>query len=166
VDHDPDQKLTLRKSKASTKQDGILIVGMDKLLTQLAGCCKPAPGDEIQGYITQGKGISIHRRQCANFIGMVRQNPERAIEADWGNTPKTAVYAVDIVVECANRAGLIGDIMEVMTQESINVTAAKTLSRQETARLNFTLEVSDTKQLQRALQLINNIPFVQNVRRT
>ena len=160
-----DQEFVTRKSKASSRQDGVLIVGMDKMLTQLARCCKPAPGDEIRGYITQGKGISIHRVQCPNFIGMIRQNPKRVIDADWGGANHTAVYAVDIVVECANRSGLLRDVMEVLAQESINVTAANTLLRQELARLNFTLEISDSKQLQRALQLINNVPFVRNARR-
>ena len=162
---EPDQEFITRKSKATSRQDGVLIVGMDKMLTQLARCCKPAPGDEIQGYITQGKGISIHRVQCPNFIGMSRQNPKRVIDADWGVTHPTAVYAVDIVVECTNRTGLLRDVMEVLSQESINVTAANTLSRQELARLSFTLEISDSRQLQRALQLINNVPFVRNVRR-
>ena len=162
---EPDQELTLRKGKAGGKQDGILIVGMDKLLTQLAGCCKPVPRDEIRGYITQGKGISIHRAECPNFIGMVRQNPERVIDADWGEIPTAAVYAVGVVVECNNHAGLLRDIMEILNHASINVTAANTLSRQDPAVLIFTLEVSDMKHLQHALQLINNIPSVRNARR-
>ena len=160
-----DLDFTPRKSKAESKQDGILIVGMDKLLTQTARCCKPAPGDEIQGYITNGKGISIHRVQCLNFIGMARLNPERVIEADWGDTPNSAAYAVDIAAECTDRAGLLRDIMEVLTRENINVTAANTLARQGTARLNFTLDVSGTKQLRHALQLINSVPSVRNAYR-
>ena len=162
---EPVQEFTPRKSKAARKQDGILIVGMDKLLTQIARCCKPAPGDEIRGYITAGKGISIHRVHCLNFIGMARQNPERIIDANWSNAPNAAAYAVDITVECADRAGLLRDIMEILTREDINVTAANTSARQGSARLNFTLEVSDTKQLQHALQLISNIPSVRNARR-
>ena len=154
-----------RKTKAEGKQDGILIVGMDKLMTQLARCCKPAQGDKIHGYITHGKGISIHRVNCPNFIGLTRLNPERIIEADWGKTPPSAVYAVDIVVECVSRVGLLRDIMEVLTHENINVTSATTLSRLGTARLNFTLEVSGAKQVQHALQLINNVPSVQSARR-
>ena len=162
---EPDPEFITRKSNALSRHDGILIVGMDKMLTQLAGCCKPAPGDEIRGYITQGKGISIHRVRCPNFIGMIRQNPKRAIDADWGKTPQAAVYAADIVVECVSRAGLLRDLMEVLAQESINVTAANALSRRESARLNVTLEGSDTGQLKRALQLISNIPFVRSARR-
>jgi len=165
ITSEPAEELTLRKSSAAGKHDGILVAGMDKLLTQLAKCCKPAPGDEIHGYITQGKGISIHRVQCPNFVGMIRTNPERAITADWDDMPTSAVYAVDIVVECANRDGLLRDIMDVLTHESINVTAANTLARHTAAKLTFALEVSGTKQIQRALQLIKNVPAVRNARR-
>jgi len=165
VEQETAEEFSPRKGKAESKQDGILIVGMDKLLTQLARCCKPARGDEIRGYITHGKGISIHRVNCPNFSGMARLNPERVIEANWGKAQTAAVYAVDIVVECANRAGLLRDIMEVLTHENINVTSANTLSRQGSARLNFTLEVSGTKQLQHALHLISNVPYVLKARR-
>ena len=163
---EPTDEFTPRKSKAERKQEGILIVGMDKLLTQLAGCCKPAPGDEIRGYITHGKGISIHRVKCPNFTEMARMNPERIIDADWGDAANPAVYAVDITAECDNRPGLLHDIMEAMTHEAINVTAANTLPWRGTVRLNFTVEVSSVQQLQRALQLINNLPSVRNARRT
>jgi len=165
AEQEKEQEFSLRESKAGTKHDGILIVGMDKLMSQLARCCKPAPGDEIRGYITHGKGVSIHRADCPNFTGMTRQNPERVIEADWGRAPDAAVYAVDIVVECANRAGLLHDIMEILSHETINVTAANTVSRQGSARLSFTLEVSGVKQLRHALKLISNIPSVQSARR-
>ena len=163
---EPVEEFTLRKSKAGGKRDGILIVGMDKLLTQLARCCKPAPGDEIQGYVTTGKGVSIHRIKCPNFICMAAQNPERIIDANWGDAPKNAVYAVDIVADCADRAGLLRDIMEVLTREDINVTAANTSARQGSTRLKFTLEVSGTKRLQHALQLISNVPSVLQAHRT
>jgi len=159
-----------RKSKAGEKSDGIMIVGTDKLLTQLGRCCKPAPPDPIQGYITRGKGISIHRVQCPNFIGMARLNPERVIAADWGENAGAqqsgkAAYPVDIVVECADRTGLLRDITEVLSRESINVTAVNTLSRQGSAQLHFTLEVTGIPQLQRALKLISEIPSVKSARR-
>jgi GTP pyrophosphokinase len=159
-----------RKSKASGKNDGVLIVGMDKLLTQLGRCCKPAPPDLIQGYITRGKGISIHRTQCPNFVGMARLNPERVIAADWGDSARAkdsekGIYPVDISVECADRTGLLRDITEILSRESINVTAVNTISRQGTAYMNFTLEVTGVAQLHHALKLIRDIPSVVNARR-
>jgi GTP pyrophosphokinase len=157
-----------RKSKAGGKNDGVLIVGMDKLLTQLGRCCKPAPPDLIHGYITRGKGISIHRTKCPNFAGMARLNPERVIAAGWGDgaqESKGAAYPVDIAVECADRTGLLRDITEILSRESINVTAANTISRQGKAYMNFTMEVVSVPQLQHALKLIEEIPSVLRTRR-
>jgi GTP pyrophosphokinase len=159
-----------RKSKAGGKNDGVLIVGMDKLLTQLGRCCKPAPPDLIKGYITRGKGISIHRTQCPNFAGMARLNPERVIAADWGDSAQAqgsgaSSYPVDITVECADRTGLLRDITEVLTRETINVTAVNSISRQGRAYMDFTMEVTGVTQLQRALKLIGEIPSVLSTRR-
>jgi GTP pyrophosphokinase len=167
---EPAPEFVPRKSKAGGKNDGVLIVGMDKLLTQLGRCCKPAPPDLIQGYITRGKGISIHRTKCPNFIGMARLNPERVITADWGvNTQAQgsggAVYAVDIAVECADRTGLLRDITEILSRDMINVTAVNSISRQGTAQMSFTIEVAGVTQLQRALKLIGDIPSVLSARR-
>ena len=128
------------------------------------------PPDLIQGYITRGKGISIHRAQCPNFAGMARLNPERVIAADWGDSAQAqdsggAAYPVDIAVECADRTGLLRDITEVLSRETINVTAVNTILRKRTAYMNFTIEVTGVTQLQRALKLIEEIPSVLRTRR-
>jgi GTP pyrophosphokinase len=167
---EPAPEFVPRKSKAGGKNDGVLIVGMDKLLTQLGRCCKPAPPDLIQGYITRGKGISIHRSRCPNFAGMARLNPERVIAATWGDSAHAqesvgAAYSVDIAVECEDRTGLLHDITEILSRETINVTAVKSISRQGTAFMNFTIEVAGVTQLQRALKLIGEIPSVLSTRR-
>jgi len=167
---EPAPEFVPRKSRVGGKNDGVLIVGVDKLLTQLGRCCKPAPRDPIQGYITRGKGISIHRSECPNFAGMARLNPERVIAADWGDSAQAgesggAAYPVDIAVECADRTGLLRDITEVLSREMINVTAVNTISRQGKAYMNFTMEVTGIAQLQRALKLIGEIPSVLRTRR-
>jgi len=166
----PAPEFVPRKSKAGGKGDGVLIVGMDRLLTQLGRCCKPAPPDPIRGYITRGKGISIHRVLCPNFAGMARLNPERVIAADWGDGAGVrgtaeAAYPVDIAVECVDRTGLLHDITEVLSRESINVTAIHSALRQGTAYMHLTLEVSGVGQLQHALKLIGDIPSVLSTRR-
>lgn len=174
---EPPSEFVPRKSKAGGSNHGVLIVGMgkmDKLLTQLGRCCKPAPPDPIRGYITRGKGISIHRIECPNLGGMARLSPERVIDADWGDgagmpAAPGAVgtsYPVDIVVECADRTGLLHDITEVLSREMINVTAVNTLSRQGKAAMNFTVEVAGVPQLERALKIIGGIPSVLRVRRS
>ena len=145
----PDQALPSRAeeeavvthgSKAAGAGSGILIVGVDRLMTGLARCCKPAPPDAIVGFVTRGKGITIHRQSCSNVARMKEKQPERLISADWG-TPRDEVFPVDVVVEAMDRQALLRDISEVFSREKINVTAVNTLSRNLQARMSFTLEV-------------------------
>jgi len=143
----------------------VLIVGVDKLMTQLGRCCKPAPPDAIAGFVTRGKGVSIHRVDCSNFRNMSARNPERLIGAEWGEGAE-ALYPTDIVVEAQDRQGLLRDISEVLSREKINVTAVHTQSKQGNARMAFTIEVSGVAQLQRALKLIKEIGGVERASRS
>ncbi len=159
----PDEVQT-RPSKPVGGNQGILIVGVDKLLTQLARCCKPAPPDEIQGFITRGKGISIHRMDCSNFANLAALHPERVIETDWGGQT-TGVFATDIIVDAHDRQGLLRDISEIFTREKLNVTGVNTQSKQGKAHMSFTVEISNLQQLQRTLTLIHDVDGVVGVRR-
>lgn len=143
---------------------GILIVGVDKLLTQLARCCKPAPPDEIQGFVTRGKGVSIHRADCPNFAHLAALHPERVIETDWGGQPEGS-FPVDIVVDAHDRQGLLRDISDVFTRERMNVIAVNTQSRQGKAHMGFTVEISNVAQLKRTLAQVHEVEGVVGVRR-
>ena len=112
----------------------ILVVGVDKLLTQMGKCCKPMPPDAITGFVTRGKGISIHRVECVNYRNMAARNPERVIGAEWGEQAG-AIYPVDLVVDAADRQGLLRDISDVLSREKINVTAVKD---KEIEKLSYT----------------------------
>ena len=147
------------KSKADAKGSGILIVGMDKLLTQLAKCCRPAPPDAIAGFVTRGRGVSIHRRNCRDLQRLAGLHPERMIEAGWGQQ-KDGVFSVDIVVQAHDRQGLLRDISEVLSREKINVTGVNTQSKQHMAYMSFTVEISDLEQLHRTLALIADVQGV------
>jgi GTP pyrophosphokinase len=148
-----------RESKAAGAGSGILIVGVDRLMTGLARCCKPAPPDPIVGFVTRGKGISIHRQSCSNVERMRERQPERLITADWG-APRDEVFPVDVVVEAMDRQGLLRDISEVFSREKINVTAVNTLSKNLQARMAFTLEVRGLADLKLALSLVRDVPGV------
>jgi GTP pyrophosphokinase len=160
-----------RKSRAAGAGDQILVVGVGKLLTQLGRCCKPAPPDAIRGFVTRGKGVSIHRLDCSNFANMSRRNPERVISAEWGGGQpegggeQAAVYPADIVIEAVDRTGLLRDITEVLSREKINVTAVNTLSKAGRARMQFTVEITGVPQLQRTLKQVKTIPSVLSARR-
>ncbi len=148
-----------RASRASGSGSGILIVGVDRLMTGLARCCKPAPPDPIAGFVTRGKGITIHRASCVNLARIRAREPERLIDADWGSR-RDEVFPVDIVVESGDRPGLLRDISEVFSREKINVTAVNTLTKHHLARMSFTIEVAGVEQLRRALALVRDVPGV------
>ena len=149
----------LRQSKAAGAGSGILVVGVDRLMTVLARCCKPAPPDPIVGFVTRGKGVTIHRQSCTNVARLRAREPERLITADWG-APRDEVFPVDVVLEAADRQGLLRDVSEVFSRERINVTAANTLTRDMHTRMAFTLEVRSLEALARALALVRDVPGV------
>jgi GTP pyrophosphokinase len=145
-------------------QSGVLVVGVDALMTQLAKCCKPAPPDEIIGFVTRGKGVSIHRASCHNFTTMRQRNPERVIDVAWGVRAE-AVYPVDVFIVASDRQGLLRDISEVFSRERINVVGVNTESRGTIARMHFTAEVHDATQLQAAIVQISAVKGVEEARR-
>ena len=159
----------INKSRASSVEhgakSGVLVVGTDGLLTQLAKCCKPAPPDVIVGFVTRGRGVSIHRANCKNFAEMRKKSPERVILTSWGEAVRETVYPVDIYVLAQDRQGLLRDISEVFSREKINVIGVQTQSAKGQARMSFTAEIGSTAQLQKALLVLREVSGVQDVRR-
>jgi GTP pyrophosphokinase len=157
------------KSRASSvvqgAKSGVLVVGTDGLLTQLAKCCKPAPPDEIVGFVTRGQGVSIHRANCKNFAEMRKKAPERVIQSAWGSAVSDTVYPVDIFVLAGDRQGLLRDISEIFVREKINVIGVNTQSAKGQAKMAFTAEIASTAQLQKALSVIREVNGVLEVRR-
>lgn len=163
---------TPRKDHAGTSKAGVLVVGMDSLLTQLAKCCKPAPPDEIVGYVTRGKGVSIHRADCSNILELKHRQPERVIDVQWeaGDlAAKGHVYAVDVEVLAVDRQGLLRDISEVLAKERINVIGVNTQSFRhqsgDNACMVFTVEIANTTQLKQALRLVLLVSGVKSAKR-
>jgi GTP pyrophosphokinase len=152
-----------RKAKAAGP-GGILVVGIDRLLTQLAKCCKPVPPDAIRGFVTRGKGVSIHREECRSLKRLAEVSPERLIDAEWG-AKGTGAYAVEIAVTASDRQGLLRDIGDALARERINVTAVRTQSRDELAYMRFAFEVADVAQLRRALAVVKEVQGVIRVAR-
>jgi GTP pyrophosphokinase len=140
----------------STGKGGVLIVGVDKLLTLTAKCCKPAPPDPIVGFVTRGRGVSVHRADCSN---VKRLDPARCVTAEWGEA-SGATFPVDVVVEALDRTGLLRDISDELTRERINVTATSTQTTAHVARMRFTLEVLNLDQLRRVLVLVREVKGV------
>jgi GTP pyrophosphokinase len=162
---EPEPEIETHVAKAEPGGSGqILVVGMDKLLTQLGRCCKPVPPDAIAGFVTRGRGVSVHRVECANFRNMAARNPERVIEAAWGGKHES-IYACDLRVEAADRQGLLRDISDVLSKEKVNVTAVNTQSKAGVARMAFTVELASATQLQRILTVLGEVSGVASVQR-
>jgi GTP pyrophosphokinase len=159
----------VNKSRSSSVEQGaksgVLVVGTEGLMTQLARCCKPAPPDPIVGFVTRGKGVSIHRQACKNFQEMRSKNPERVIQTAWGGAVSDTVYPVDLFIMAGDRQGLLRDISEVFSREKINVTGVNTQSSKGQARMIFTAEIGSTAQLQKALAAIAEVSGVREARR-
>jgi GTP pyrophosphokinase len=164
-----DDAAVVNKSRASSVEQGaksgVLVVGTEGLMTALARCCKPAPPDPIVGFVTRGKGVSIHRLNCKNFAEMRTKAPERVIQTEWGSALTDTVYPVDLFILAGDRQGLLRDISEVFSREKINVTGVNTQSAKGQARMIFTAEIGSTAQLQKALAAIKEVPGVQEARR-
>ena len=147
------------------KPAGVNIQGVGNLLTRMAKCCNPVPGDAIVGFITRGQGVTIHRRDCANALRHHNENEERLIEVSWG-ARAGQTYPVEVEIAAHDRAGLLRDITGLLANEKINVLGVSTVTdRQEVAHMTFTLEIPDIETLSRILALIDQIPNVLEVRR-
>jgi GTP pyrophosphokinase len=155
------------RSDSNPSKGGLLVVGVDSLMTQMAKCCKPAPPDAICGFVTRGKGVSVHRTDCPNLKEMVAKNGERLIDVEWGlnQTAGGSVFPVDVAVQAQDRQGLLRDISEVFTKEKMNVIGVQTQSIKGTAWMTFTVEVADAGRLHKVLGLVAELPGVRSARR-
>lgn len=149
------QAQPVAKIRPTQRSGEVLIVGVDKLLTLLAKCCKPVPPDEIIGFVTRGRGVMIHRKSCTNVAHL---DPDRLLEAQWG--PMGGKFPADIVIEASDRQGLLRDISDILARERINVTATRTLSRVDRASMRFTVAVSDLAELRKVLGMIREVSGV------
>jgi GTP pyrophosphokinase len=156
-------------------RSGVLVVGVDFLMTQLARCCRPAPPDAIVGFVTRGHGVSVHRKGCRSFADMARRAPERVLETSWGDWDKTdpsskgsaarAAYPVDVVLRARDRQGLLRDVSDVFARDRLNVVAVQTLSRTGVAQMQFTVEVPAIPLLERTLVAVRDVEGVIECRR-
>jgi len=170
----PDDVIPLKRPRTGGAAGGVLVVGIDSLLTTLASCCRPAPPDAIGGYVTRGKGVAVHRRACSNFRHMAAMNPERVIPVEWGASvaearPDRSVYAVDVMVEAQDRQGLLRDISDVLAKQKVNVIGVSSQSTkgsgERRAFMTFTVEIDSAERLGNVLGLVAKVPGVESARR-
>ncbi|MBX2857412.1 MAG: GTP diphosphokinase [Cellvibrionaceae bacterium] len=155
--------------KASDVHSGsdVYIDGVGNLMSSIAQCCNPIPGDRISGYITVGRGVSIHKADCVNFLHRQSEDPDRIIAVDWSEEPQK-LYPVMVQVEAFDRHGLLRDVTTLLDRERINVSGMNTVSNKNknTVEMQIHIEVADLSGLSRVLAKLNHLPNVSSVRRS
>ncbi|NMC28646.1 MAG: bifunctional (p)ppGpp synthetase/guanosine-3',5'-bis(diphosphate) 3'-pyrophosphohydrolase [Pelolinea sp.] len=136
--------------------DTVSVLGLKGILTHFARCCSPAPGDAIVGYITRGRGVTIHRQDCPNMLSV--KDHERIIKVNWGEAHRT--FPVDIQIKAYDRQGLMNDISTIISNENINLRDIKINLSNNLAVINLTLDITDISQLSRVLTRIESLPNI------
>ena len=165
-----EQPDTLRKRRSPRRQTksktAVAISGIGDLMSNFARCCRPVPPESIAGYITQGRGVSIHRADCGNFLGLNKRHPERMIEVSWGES-ETATYPVDLTLRAMDRSGLLRDISSVLADEKANVTTLATQTDTKTLEtvMIISVDIRDLPTLSTTISRLEQLPNVISVRR-
>ncbi|WP_434985932.1 GTP diphosphokinase [Vreelandella zhaodongensis] len=155
-----------RRQPSKAMKSDITVLGVGNLKTSMANCCRPVPGEPIVGFITQGRGVTVHRQDCSNILQLRMEEPQRIIEVEWGERAHTR-YPVTIEIQAWDRSGLLRDVTGLLGNEKVNVLAVNTLTDTDEgiARLRITLEVDGLESLGRLFSRIQQLPNVTEVRR-
>ncbi|MBD5655604.1 MAG: bifunctional (p)ppGpp synthetase/guanosine-3',5'-bis(diphosphate) 3'-pyrophosphohydrolase, partial [Candidatus Eremiobacteraeota bacterium] len=149
--------------RIARNSSGIRIAGVDDVLVRLSKCCSPVPGDPIMGYVTIGKGVSVHRADCPN-VAYMSATPERILQASWANTD-TATHSVDVEVEALDRAGLLQEVMGVCSEYKTSASSVTARVKRDAALISLTLQISHLDHLHRVLEKLRTLRDVRNVYR-
>ena len=161
-EHEEQLPTTVRRPARSRVQGtgGVHVEGLDDVMVRLAMCCTPVPGDEIVGFVTAGRGVSVHRSDCANAVTLTTSMGERQIEVDWDGA-RTGVFVASIEVEALDRARLLGDVSTAMADHHVNIVAASTHTGSDrVARLRFDFELADPSHLDAVLKSVKRVDSV------
>ncbi|MGM0498709.1 MAG: RelA/SpoT family protein [Bacillota bacterium] len=168
-DYEPEKDLE-KKQRSNQKKDssvdkGISVKGMEEMLVRMAKCCNPVPGDDIVGYITRGRGVSVHRKDCKNLKNLAESEPERIIDVSW-ERGRTESYQVDLRIEAVNKSALLNDVTHIIKEEKINILSVMARTNdQNRAVINLSLELSSTEHMYDIMKKIESISGVLNVSR-
>ena len=150
----------------TAKGRAVEVVGLDNILVKFARCCAPVPGDPIRGYITLGKGVSVHVDGCSNLTALLESSPEREIEVRWDEPDGSLGYQVDVEIEAWDRAGLLSDVMGVINEAKVPTRACKAWTRKDIAFVRMSLDISNKRQLEELMKRLRRIRDVTQVNRT
>lgn len=161
-----DPRIRQRTSVSKPSKDSIVIEGVGNLMSQMAGCCQPLPGDQIQGYITQGRGVSVHRHDCDQLEKLIQEHPERHIEVNWASE-LTGTFQAELVIYATDREGILRDVTTILANDKINLLGLNTIVNQseQVAKVELKLEVKNLSSLSKAMNGLQRIDGVTQVKR-
>ncbi|NCA68989.1 MAG: GTP diphosphokinase [Sphingobacteriia bacterium] len=164
---EPEIKTRPPRTHRKERTTEVIVEGVDDLMTHMAQCCKPVPHDPIVGFVTRGRGVSIHRKQCSNLAHLPAAEASRLIDVRWADEGRHPGYTVDVTVIASDRKGLLRDISSVLSDDDVNVLGVNTHSERstDTAAMRFTLEVRNRAHLSKILTKLEQIPDILDVRR-
>ena len=155
-----------KQQRVQRENPGIIVKGADNLMIRVARCCNPVPGDEIVGFITKGRGISVHRKDCSNITSLPDSEKARFIEVEWEDLKIGKSYNADICIVSEDRKGIFSDISRTCEDMDVHISGVNAKSgRDETINITLTLSISSTQQMQKVLRTLRNVPGVSNVYR-
>jgi GTP pyrophosphokinase len=157
------QRPALPPRRVARNSSGIRIAGVDDVLVRLSKCCSPVPGDPIMGYVTIGKGVSVHRADCPN-VAYMSATPERILQASWADS-ETATHSVDVEVEALDRAGLLQDVMGVCSEYKTSASSVTARVKRDSALISLTLQINNLDHLHKVLEKLRTLRDVRNVYR-
>jgi GTP pyrophosphokinase len=166
-EREPPKPPKLAKPSKTDDSPGMVIDGVGDLLSTIARCCRPVPPEQIVGYITVGRGVSVHRASCANLLRLRRQNPERVLAVDWGRAGLERTFPAVVRIEAFDRRGLVRDISGVLADEHISIESMHTLTNaaDNIATTEVTVKVRGLDELSRLLARFSTLPNVISARR-
>ena len=159
-------KVSNRNKETKRTDSSVNVLGVGNLLTTIANCCMPIPDDEITGFITKDRGVSVHKADCKNIIHLKEKDQARLIEVEWGNA-SVQNYPVNLLIHANDRHGLLTDITKTLSDDKLNVIQVNTVSnkKEQTARMAVTIEIRDSQQLTRVMDKVSQLRNVIDVSR-
>ena len=165
-----DVKKTTEERSGKKTKSGIVVRGIDDVAVRFSKCCNPVPGDEIVGFVTRGRGVSIHRTDCVNIINISEEDRARLLDAEWLASAEEAsgkLYKADINIYVEDRVGVLVEVAKVFTENEINVTAMSSRSgKNNTATINVTFDIRSVAQLNKVIDKLRNLECVYDIERT
>ena len=165
-----EESVRINRAKPGKSSSAIVVKGVHDVAVRFSKCCSPVPGDEIVGFVTRGRGISIHRTDCVNLLNLPEIDRNRLIDAEWQQAEGTAVgekYLVEISIYANNRNGLLADVSRALTEKEIDIQALNTrVNKQGTATIMVSFEIGSKEELQRIIDKIRTIESIIDIERT